>query len=119
MKYGVIKLISGEEVISAYSIGPDNIVELTDPVVIHRQSTALGPMLACSHWLLFNKQNSIKIKSDRIVALIPELEDNALRHYLNFVQTKDKVLSPEDLQAEEEAYRHLEELLPEANTTIH
>jgi hypothetical protein len=80
-------------------------------------------MLACSHWLLFNKQNTIKIKSDRIVALIPELEDNALTHYLNFVQNKDRVMSPEDIIAdintEEEAYRSLEEELPEANTTIH
>jgi hypothetical protein len=123
MKYGVIKLISGEEVISQYQVGPDNIIELTNPVVIHRQSTAIGPMLACSHWLLFNKQNTIKIKSDRIVALIPELEDNALTHYLNFVQNKDRVMSPEDIIAdintEEEAYRSLEEELPEANTTIH
>lgn len=119
MKYGVVKLISGEEVISQYSIGPDKLVELTNPVVIHRQSSPIGPMLACSHWLLFNKQNSIKIKSDRIVALIPELEDNALRHYLNFVQKEDKVMSPEDILTEEEAYRTLEEELPAANTTIH
>lgn len=121
MKYGVIKLISGEEVISQYDITPDKFVELTNPVVIHRQSTPIGPMLACSHWLLFNKQNSIKIKSDRIVALIPELEDNALRHYLNFVQSKDRVLSPEEILTEEEAYQALEEQyeLPSSNTTIH
>ena len=90
MKFGVIKLISGEELISQYKVCSDNHVELTDPVVIHKQTTAIGPMLACSHWLLFNKQNTLKIKSDRIVALIPELEDNALRHYLLFVQSKDK-----------------------------
>ena len=119
MKYGVIKLISGEEVISEYQVTPDKFVELKNPVVIHRQSSPIGPMLACSHWLLFSKQNSIKIKSDRIVALIPELEDNALRHYLDFVQNKDRVLSPEDILTEEEAYRTLEEELPAANTTIH
>ena len=119
MKYGVIKLISGEEVISQYQVGPDNMVELTNPIVIHRQSSVVGPMLACSHWLLFNKQNSIKIKSDRIVALIPELEDNALSHYLRFVQHEDRVLSPKDIITEEEAYRSLEEELPTANTTIH
>lgn len=118
MKYGVIKLISGEEVISEYQVTPDNFVELMNPVVIHRQPSPIGPMLACSHWLLFSKQNSIKIKSDRIVALIPELEDNALRHYLDFVQKEDKVLSPEDILTQEKAYR-LEEQLPEANTTIH
>jgi hypothetical protein len=119
MKYGVIKLISGEEVITEYKICPDNIVELTDPVVIHKQSSPIGPMLGCSHWLLFNKNNTVRIKSDRIVALIPELEDNALRHYLDFVQNKDRVLSPEDILTEEEAYRTLEEELPAANTTIH
>ena len=107
---------------------PDHKILLTDPVVIHRQSTAVGPMLACSHWLLFNKDNTIKIKSDRIVALIPDLEDNALTHYLNFVQNKDKVMSQDDIQQEEKAYsrleRKLQELIheddiPEANTTIH
>jgi|TARA_R110002074_G_scaffold111702_4_gene239565 hypothetical protein len=118
MKFGVIKLISGEELISQYKVCSDNHVELTDPVVIHKQTTAIGPMLACSHWLLFNKQNTLKIKSDRIVALIPELEDNALRHYLLFVQSKDKVMSPEEITNEEETYRLEEEHL-EANTTIH
>ncbi|MGY8867041.1 MAG: hypothetical protein ACKVJK_15710 [Methylophagaceae bacterium] len=118
MKYGVIKLISGEEVIAEYQVTPDKYVELKNPVVIHRQSSPIGPLLACSHWLLFSKQNCIKIKSDRIVALIPELEDNALRHYLDFVQREDKVLSPQDIITQEEAYR-LEEELPEANTTIH
>ena len=62
MKYGVIKLISGEEVISEYQVTQDKFVELKNPVVIHRQSSPIGPMLACSHWLLFSKQNSIKIK---------------------------------------------------------
>ena len=120
MKYGVIKLISGEELISQYKICPDNVVELTEPVVIHKQSTTLGPMIGCSHWLLFNKQNTVKIKSDRIVALIPELEDNALRHYLYFVQTKDKIMSPEPEEniTEEETYRLDDEPLM-ANTTIH
>lgn len=118
MKYGVLKLISGEEVISQYKICPDNFVELTDPVVIHKQASPVGPMLACSHWLLFNKQNTVKIKSDRIVALIPELEDNALRHYLYFVQNKDSVISPEETITEEESY-FLEDEQLEANTTIH
>jgi hypothetical protein len=118
MKYGVIKLISGEEVITEYKICPDNIVELTDPVVIHKQSSPIGPMLGCSHWLLFNKNNTVRIKSDRIVALIPDLEDNALRHYLHFVQTKDSVMSPEEKNIQEETYRLEDEQL-EANTTIH
>lgn len=118
MKYGVIKLISGEEIISQYKVCPDKLIELTDPVVIHKQASPIGPMLACSHWLLFNKQNTIKIKSDRIVALIPELEDNALRHYLYFVQNKDSVMSPEEITKQEETYRLEDEAL-EANTTIH
>lgn len=134
MKYGVIKLISGEELISQYEVTEDHKLLLTNPVVIHRQTTSVGPMLACSHWLLFNKRDSVAIKSDRVVALLPDLEDNALRHYLDFVQRKEVVASPEEIKQEEAAYARLErklreltdpntpdwgEEVAEANTTIH
>jgi hydroxyethylthiazole kinase-like sugar kinase family protein len=132
MKYGTFKLISGEEIISEYYVDDDNHIVLNNPVQIHRTITAAGPMLSVSHWLVFSESNNFKIKTDRIVALSPKVEDNALAHYVNFVQSRGDYVMAQTSEKQEEFYSQLEEKMrqlqedqvfqdegPEANTTIH
>jgi hypothetical protein len=131
-KYGIFKLITGEEIISEFVTHDDNHLVLSNPVQVHRTIRRDGmPQFAVSHYMMFADSNHFKIKTDRIVALSPKIEDNALQHYLHFVDTRDEVISG-DAKQQEEYYSKLEakfeemiqdynfkELVPDANTTIH
>jgi hypothetical protein len=84
---------------------------------------------------MFADKNNFKIKTDRIVALSPKVEDNALAHYMNFVQSRGEHVMASTSEKQEEFYSQLEakikqlredglfneELfeIPDANTTIH
>ena len=132
MKYGTFKLISGEEIISEYYVDDDKHIVLNNPVQIHRTISNAGPLLSVSHWLVFSDTNNFKIKTDRIVALSPKVEDNALAHYINFVQSRGDYVMASTSEKQEEFYSQLEAKMrqlhddevfreegPEANTTIH
>jgi len=138
MKYGTFKLISGEELISEYYVDEDNHIVLNRPVQIHRSNSPLGPILSVSHWMVFSESDSFKIKTDRIVALSPKIEDNALAHYKKFsVQRGNMVMdNVADEHKQEEFYSRLEAKMremmegdpdaeylsnmePDANTIIH
>jgi|TARA_R110002050_G_scaffold283875_3_gene432783 hypothetical protein len=135
MKYGTFKLISGEEIISEYYVDDDKHIVLSNPVQIHRSITQHGPVLSVSHWLMFADKNNFKIKTDRIVALSPKVEDNALAHYMNFVQSRGEHVMASTSEKQEEFYSQLEAKIkqlredglfdeelfetPDANTTIH
>ena len=70
-----IKLVSGEELIAQVEEGPRPLeITLTNPVVVHKNNSALGPMLSVSHWLMFTKVNKAVIKKSKVVALMYDLE---------------------------------------------
>ena len=74
-----IKLMSGEELIAQVKEGPSPLeITVINPVVVHKNNSALGPMLSVSHWLMFTKNNSAVIKKSKIVALLYDLEDNTI-----------------------------------------
>ena len=69
-----IKLVSGEELIAQVEEGPRPLeITLTNPVVVHKNNSALGPMLSVSHWLMFTKVNKAVIKKSKVVALMLSL----------------------------------------------
>lgn len=131
-KYGIFKLITGEEIISEFITHDETHLVLTNPVQVHRTVMRDGsPQLAVSHYMIFADTDNFKIKTDRIVALSPKIEDNALQHYLHFVTTRNEVISG-DANKQEEYYSKLEakfeemmqqadfeDLQIDANTTIH
>ena len=132
MKYGTFKLISGEELISEYYVDDDKHIVLNNPVQIHRTITPHGPVLSVSHWLVFADQDTFKIKTDRIVALSPKVEDNALAQYINYAQSRGEHVMASSSDKQEEFYSRLEakmqqlqqdglfeDELPDANTVIH
>jgi len=132
-----IKLTSGEELIAIVEEGPTPLeITVINPVLVHKNNSALGPMLSVSHWLMFTKTNQATIKKEKIVALEYDLEDNTIKHFERFTKERGAVISLdeqnrlEDLvsktlkgamereeQREEEWLDSLTD--PEANTTIH
>ena len=69
-----IKLMNGEELIAQVQEGPSPLeITVINPVVVHKNNSALGPMLSVSHWLMFTKNNSAVIKKSKIVALLLSL----------------------------------------------
>ena len=132
-----IKLVSGEELIAQVEEGPRPLeITLTNPVVVHKNNSALGPMLSVSHWLMFTKVNKAVIKKSKVVALLYDLEDNTIEHYKRFTQQRGEVVTLDDNNRLEDMIQktlkraltgkgeadfgeYEEESLPEANTTIH
>ena len=132
-----IKLTSGEELIAIVEEGPTPLeITVRNPVLVHKNNSALGPMLSVSHWLMFTKKNTATIKKEKIVALEYDLEDNTINHYIRFTKERGAVISLDEQnrleelvsktlqgamdreqQREDEYYESIAD--PEANTTIH
>ena len=130
-----IKLMSGEELIAQVKEGPSPLEStVINPVVVHKNNSALGPMLSVSHWLMFTKNNSAVIKKSKIVALLYDLEDNTIEHYKRFTEQRGEVVTLDDnnrlediiqktikraIVGKDEFGEYDEEPIPDANTTIH
>lgn len=130
-----IKLMNGEELIAQVQEGPSPLeITVINPVVVHKNASALGPMLSVSHWLMFTKDNSAVIKKSKIVALLYDLEDNTVEHYKKFTKQRGEVVSLDEtsrledmiqktlkraISREEDFGEYEEEPIPDANTTIH
>ena len=132
-----IKLTSGEELIAIVEEGPSPLeIVVVNPVLIHKNDSAVGPMLSVSHWLMFTKNNRATIKKEKIVALEYDLEDNTINHFKRFTKERGAVIALDEQnrleelvsktlkgamdreqEREEEYYESLAD--PEANTTIH
>lgn len=130
-----IKLTSGEELIAQVEEGPRPLeITVINPVVVHKNNSALGPMLSVSHWLMFTKVNKAVIKKSKVVALLYDLEDNTIEHYKKFTQQRGEVVTLDDtnrledmiqktlkraIVGKDEFGEYDEEPIPDANTTIH
>ena len=137
-----IKLTSGEELIAIVEPGPSPLeIVVINPVLIHKNDSAVGPMLSVSHWLMFTKNNRATIKKEKIVALEYDLEDNTINHFKRFTKERGAVVSldeqnkledmisetlkkaigrtreRDEVDQEMEYYESLQD--PNANTTIH
>ena len=137
-----IKLTSGEELIAIVEPGPTPLeIVVINPVLIHKNDSAVGPMLSVSHWLMFTKNNRATIKKEKIVALEYDLEDNTINHFKRFTKERGAVVSldeqnkledmisetlkkaigrtreRDEVDQEMEYYESLQN--PNANTTIH
>ena len=137
-----IKLTSGEELIAIVEPGPTPLeIVVINPVLIHKNDSAVGPMLSVSHWLMFTKNNRATIKKEKIVALEQDLEDNTINHFKRFTKERGAVVSldeqnkledmisetlkkaigrtreRDEVDQEMEYYESLQD--PNANTTIH
>ena len=137
-----IKLTSGEELIAIVEEGPSPLeIVVVNPVLIHKNDSAVGPMLSVSHWLMFTKNNRATIKKEKIVALEYDLEDNTINHFKRFTKERGAVISldeqnkledmisktlkdaidqrrtQDEIEQEMEYYESIQD--PNANTTIH
>ena len=137
-----IKITSGEELIAIVEEGPSALeIVVVNPVLIHKNDSAVGPMLSVSHWLMFTKNNRATIKKEKIVALEYDLEDNTINHFKRFTKERGAVISldeqnkledmisktlkeaigrrreHDEVDQEMEYYESLQD--PNANTTIH
>lgn len=132
MTIACIKLISGEELIAEVQQGSNPLdIIVYNPVVVHKQQTAMGPMMTVSHWLMFTKENKATINRKNIVALEVDLEENAIQHYMKFINNKGELNHLDNQEKLDELLHKLDELTgenvietdtmnqPESNTTIH
>lgn len=133
MRYAVIKLINGEEIIAKVEPAPNPTeIIIHKPVLVNRNNTNQGPYMQVSHYLMFSKYNKATIKTKNIVVLEYELEDNAIESYNDFVDgNNSKQLTLNDKQKLDALLKELQDTNytmedewvddaeAEANTTIH
>jgi hypothetical protein len=114
----LIKLLSGEQLVSKLQDNGNGTFTLTDPLLIERVSGPIGNMLTVSDWLIFSKDNFITINADKIVAFKYGLEDNAIKRYNDFVNKVDEPIDHEEVEQAKDLIAAMYEQM-QANTTIH
>lgn len=121
MEYALIKLITGDEILARIERHADRIV-VHDPVQVVRQWTRFGPHIGVTEWLPFVAEKKATISHEKIVAIVGDIEDNAIQQYLHYVENDRTVTDiSEEMQEEiERAAKAVEEYLERgANTTVH
>tara|TARA_R110000868_G_scaffold9000_10_gene45644 strand:+ start:3086 stop:3460 length:375 start_codon:yes stop_codon:yes gene_type:complete len=120
---GIVKLVSGEELL-ADIIEYKEHIRLTNPVLVCRHNTHMGPVISVAWWLTFAAEQTIEVPRDKIVAFKYGVEDNAERHYIRFVNSeRDEQMEHEHKRrtAEVGAQQIIDNLMKggSSNTTIH
>lgn len=97
MRIATIILSNGDELISYVQDDPNPMkLILHKPVLVTRTPSAMGPYMQVSHYLMFTKQNYTTINRNNVVVLEYDLEDNAIKHYENFVSNKQAPVTIDD-----------------------
>jgi len=117
MEYGLVKLISGDELIAIVEEHDTHIV-VYDPVMLVRQMTRWGPSIGVTDWLMFCKEKVSSIERAKIVAISFNLEDNAVTQYLEYVN-QERNTPPEEDVVDSLADDILSILEGNANNTLH
>lgn len=111
----LIKLCTGEELIANIVEFKDHL-RLVNPVVVVRRHSDIGPIVFVAWWLTFLKDQTIDIERNKIVVFKYGLDDNAERHYHDFVTNS----SPIDFDHEtvQEKNDHSRSDIERAQTTL-
>lgn len=118
MTYALVKLLSGDDIIAQIEEYETYII-VHDPVQIVRHMTKWGPTIGVIDWLTFAEEKVSTIERSKIVAISLNLQDNAVRQYLQYVQQDNHPPEYEQEDVERLSDDLLEELESIANTTIH
>lgn len=86
--YAIIKLVSGEELISLVSIDDtegEPIVILQNPVVVKVINHPTGAMIKVKPWMELVDDKLFVMKADKIITMTETEDENIIRIYKNYI----------------------------------
>lgn len=86
--YAIIKLVSGEEIVSLVSIDDSEgepIAILQNPVVVKIINHPTGAMVKVKPWMELSNDKLFVMKSDKIITMTETDDENIIRIYKNYI----------------------------------
>jgi len=99
MYFSLVKLITGEELLTQVVKENDSELVLRDPIIVYRHLAPGGmTLIQCSSWMLFNKSGKVVLGKDKIVASVNDLRDDVIDNYKQFVMEGYKEMVEEKVR---------------------
>ena len=92
--YAIIKLTSGEEILSLISIDEnegDPLILLQNPITIKAIHTPNGVHVKVKSWIELSSDDIFIIKNDKIITMTETKDERLIEIYTNYVEEEDSI----------------------------
>jgi len=92
--YSIIKLVSGEEVLSLISIDEndgDPLVILQNPICIKMIESSQGLYVKVKSWMELSDDDFFIVKPDKIITMTETKDENLIEIYNNYIEDNDSI----------------------------
>ena len=92
--YAIIKLISGEEILSIVSVDEndgDPLLLLQNPITMKVYNTHHGTHIKVKSWIEMSSDDIFIIKPDRILTMTETTDDKLIEIYKNYLEDEDDI----------------------------
>jgi hypothetical protein len=92
--YSIIKLVSGEEVLSLISIDEndgDPLVILQNPICIKMIESSQGLYVKVKSWMELSDDDFFIVRPDKIITMTETKDENLIEIYNNYIEDDDSI----------------------------
>ena len=92
--YSIIKLVSGEEVLSLISIDEndgDPLVILQNPICIKMIESSQGLYIKVKSWMELSDDDFFIVRPDKIITMTETKDENLIEIYNNYIEDNDSI----------------------------
>ena len=92
--YAIIKLISGEEVLSLVSIDEndgDPLIVMQNPITMKVLHSAHGMHIKVKSWMEMASDDFFIVKPDKIITMTETTDDRLIDIYTNYIEDEDSI----------------------------
>lgn len=92
--YSIIKLVSGEEVLSLISIDEndgDPLVILQNPICIKMIESSQGLYVKVKSWMELSDDDFFIVRPDKIITMTETKDENLIEVYNNYIEDNDSI----------------------------
>ena len=90
--YAIIKLVSGEEIMSLVSVDEDYedpIIILQNPIIMKMFTNSTGSHIKVKPWIELSQEDFFMIRSDKIITMTETRDDRLIQIYNDFIQEEE------------------------------
>ena len=92
--YSIIKLVSGEEILSLISIDEndgDPLVILQNPICIKMIESSQGLYVKVKSWMELSDDDFFIVRPDKIITMTETKDENLIEIYNNYIEDNDSI----------------------------
>ena len=92
--YSIIKLVSGEEILSLISIDEndgDPLVILQNPICIKMIESSQGLYIKVKSWMELSDDDFFIVRPDKIITMTETKDENLIEVYNNYIEDSDSI----------------------------